>query len=40
MEPRADFDGSESVHVMVKNLDIVAITEWPGSSHLELVNGS
>jgi hypothetical protein len=26
--------------VMVENLDLVALAEWPGSNHLELVNGS
>jgi hypothetical protein len=40
MQPRADFDGSESVHVMVENLDLVVPAEWFDSSHLELVNGS
>jgi hypothetical protein len=35
VEPRADLNGSESVHVMVENLDLVALAKWSGSSHLE-----
>jgi hypothetical protein len=33
VEPGADLDGSGSVHVMVENLDLVAVAEWSGSSH-------
>jgi hypothetical protein len=40
VEPRADFDGSESVHVMVENLDLVALAEWSRLSPLEVVNDS
>jgi hypothetical protein len=33
-------DGSESVDMMAENLDLVALDEWSGSSHLEFGNGS
>jgi hypothetical protein len=39
VKPHADLDGSESVHVIVEDLDLVALAEEPGSSRLELVNG-
>jgi hypothetical protein len=39
VEPRANLDTSESVHVVVENLDLVALAEWSDSSHLEFANG-